>query len=62
MEHPAGVSQLSDSVFSRYNIVSEADTRDAARKLETRPVIHSSFTVKPETEENQKEKNAPKPV
>ena len=36
-----------DAVFSRYNIVSEDDVRDAARKLEAeaKVVIHSSFTV-----------------
>ena len=36
-----------DAVFSRYNIVSEADIRDAARKIEAgaKAVIHSSFTV-----------------
>lgn len=36
-----------DAVFSRYNIVSEADIRDAARKIEAgaKAVIQSSFTV-----------------
>jgi integrase len=39
-----------DAVFSRYNIVSEADTRDAARKIEQGPkaAIHSSFIVEAE--------------
>ena len=40
-----------DSVFSRYNIVSDADIRDAARKIEegaqaaVSGSIHSSFTA-----------------
>lgn len=37
-----------DAIFSRYNIVSEADLRDAAvRKIEqgAKAEIHSSFTV-----------------
>ena len=51
-----------DAVFNRYNIVSEADIRDAARKLEARPVIHSSFIVEAEEEENRKEGNARKPI
>jgi integrase len=39
-----------DAVFSRYNIVSEADIRDAARKIEqgAKAVIHSSFIVEAE--------------
>lgn len=55
---------LTDSIFSRYNIVSEADLQDAARKIEAgaRPVIHSSFIVEAEEEENRKEGNARKPV
>jgi integrase len=42
-----------DSVFARYNIVSDADIRDAAYKIEAGAkaavsgVIHSSFTVAP---------------
>jgi hypothetical protein len=42
-----------DSVFSRYNIVSEGDMVDAARKIEEGAeaalsgIIHSSFTVAP---------------
>lgn len=51
-----------DAVFNRYNIVSEADIRDAARKLEARPVIHSSFIVEAQEEENRKEGNARKPI
>ena len=45
-----------DSAFSRYNIVSEADIRDAARKIEegakaaVSASIHSSFVVEPKTE------------
>ena len=67
----AGVSQKTareisghktDAVFNRYNIVGEADIWDAARKLEARPVIHSSFIVEAEVEENRKEGNARKPV
>jgi hypothetical protein len=50
-----------DAVFSR-DIVSEADIRDAARKLEAGPVIHSSFAVETEEEENPKEGNARRPV
>lgn len=36
-----------DAAFSRYNIVSDADTRDAVRKIErgAKDEIHSSFTV-----------------
>jgi integrase len=36
-----------DSVFNRYNIVSDADLQDAARKIEAgaKAIIHSSFTV-----------------
>lgn len=35
------------SVFDRYDIISEADIRDAASKIEAgaKAVIHSSFTV-----------------
>jgi integrase len=45
-----------DAVFSRYNIVSEADIRDAARKIEegakaaVSGSIHSSFIVEPQNE------------
>lgn len=41
-----------DAVFSRYNIVSEADIQDAARKIETGAIaamMHTSCTVAPET-------------
>jgi len=43
-----------DSVFSRYNITSEADIADAARKIEAGAKtalsgsIHSSFIVAPD--------------
>ena len=45
-----------DSVFSRYNIVSEADIAEAARKIEEgakaaiQGLIHSSFIVEPSSE------------
>jgi hypothetical protein len=45
-----------DAVFSRYNIVSEADIRDAASKIEegakaaVSGSIHSSFIVEPRKE------------
>ena len=45
-----------DAVFSRYNIVSEADIRDAARKIEegakaaVSGSIHRSFIVEPQKE------------
>jgi hypothetical protein len=45
-----------DAVFSRYNIVSEADIQDAARKIEegakaaVSGSIHSSFIVEPQKE------------
>jgi len=54
----------SDSIFSRYNIVSEDDIRDAAKKIEAgaKAVMHSSFTVEAQEKENQKEGNARKPV
>jgi len=40
-----------DAVFSRYNVVSEADIRDAARKIEAgaKAVIQSSFIGEAET-------------
>ena len=46
-----------DAVFSRYNILSEADIRDGVKNIEAgaRAVIHSSFTVKAETPRNGKE-------
>jgi integrase len=41
-----------DAVFSRYNIISESDIQDAARKIEegAKAVIHSSFIVEPKAE------------
>jgi hypothetical protein len=52
-----------DAVFSRYNIVSEADIRDAARKIEegAKAVIHSSFIAEPQSEQTAEEKTARKP-
>jgi len=52
-----------DAVFSRYNIVSEADIRDAARKIEAgaKAVIHSSFIVAPEQGNDERKENARKP-
>jgi integrase len=54
----------SDSIFARYNIVSEDDIRDAAKKIEAgaKDVIHSSFIVEGQEKENQKKENARKPV
>jgi integrase len=51
-----------DAVFNRYNIVSEADIRDAARKLEARLVIHSSFIVGQKADSEKEKENARKPV
>jgi hypothetical protein len=56
-----------DAVFSRYNIVSEADIRDAAIKIEqgakaaVSGSIHSSFLVEPESESAEDEKKGHKP-
>jgi integrase len=56
-----------DSTFSRYNIVSEADIQDAARKIEEGAraavlgSIHSSFIVEPETESSSDEGKKQKP-
>jgi integrase len=50
-----------DAVFSRYNIVSEADIRDAAHKIEegakaaVSSSIHSSFIVEPQRESEQEQ-------
>jgi len=54
----------SDSIFSRYNIVSEADIQDAARKIEAgaKAIIHSSFIVAPESGSDSEKKNEQKPV
>jgi len=50
-------------VFSRYNIVSEADIRDAARKIEqgAKAVIQSSFIVAQEQGNDDGKENARKP-
>jgi hypothetical protein len=55
-----------DSVFARYNIVSEADIRDAVRKIEqgAKDEIHSYFTVAQEcsnSEEPEEKEDAHKP-
>ena len=56
-----------DAVFSRYNIVSEADLRDAARKIEEgakaalKGSIHSSFIVEPQSESVSEEEAVRKP-
>jgi integrase len=57
-----------DSVFSRYNIVSEDDIRDAARKIEEGAraaligEIHSSFIAEAKTGTDDREETAQKPV
>ncbi len=56
-----------DAVFSRYNIVSEADIADAARKIEAgakaalQNSIHSSFIVEPKSESEAEQGEAAKP-
>jgi integrase len=56
-----------DAVFSRYNIVSEADIADAARKIEEgakaalQNSTHSSFIVEAQNESESVQKNATKP-
>jgi hypothetical protein len=56
-----------DAVFARYNIVSEADTQDAARKIEegakaaVSGSIHSSFIVEPENEFGREKPESKKP-
>jgi hypothetical protein len=56
-----------DSVFSRYNIVSEDDIADAARKIEEgakaalKGLIHSSFIAE-RSEEAQPEQQESKPL
>lgn len=53
-----------DSVFSRYNIVSEADIRDAAKKIEegAKDLVHGNAIVAPEEDPEKRKENAPKPV
>ena len=55
---------MDHSIFARYNILSEDDIREAARKIEAgaNAVIQSSFIVEREEKENQKEENTRKPV
>ena len=56
-----------DSVFARYNIVSEADIQDAARKIEEGAKaalsgsIHRSFIVEPQEDAEQKQEQNQKP-
>ena len=51
------------SVFDRYNIVSETDMVDAARKIEAGAKTYSQFThSEPETDSEKREENARKPV
>ena len=53
-----------DAVFWRYNIGSEADIRDAAKKIEagSKAVIHSSCTVEQTEDETQQKGGARKAV
>src|ERR1700752_1830004 len=39
--------------FNRYNLISEADIRDAARTLEAKTLTHRSFIVGSETDSEQ---------
>ena len=56
-----------DSVFSRYNIVSEADIADAARKIEAgakaalQSSIHGSFIAEPESAPELESQSVQKP-
>lgn len=52
-----------DAVFSRYNIVSDADIRDAARKIEegAKALMHSSYTIEQKSEPATEQETAKKP-
>ena len=57
-----------DSVFSRYNIVSDSDIQDAARKIDEEGAkaavhgsIHSSSIVEPEEHSDEEHKKIVKP-
>ena len=53
-----------DAVFNRYNIVSEAELQEAAKKIEAgaKAVIHSSFIDAQDCSNSEKGENARKPV
>ena len=50
------------SVFERYNIVSEAELIDAARKIEAGARNSQFIHSEPETQSEKREENARKPV